>query len=281
MSDARDPRTAGVDDGSGGTPVPGLRTTWHDGVRTIALARPEVKNALTREVVLRMVDIFREATADPATRVVLLTGDGGSFCSGVDLKLAMTDPAALASSPDDALDLFLGLVRALWAFPRPVVALVDGPAVGFGCDLALACDLRIATDRAYFQEKFVRIGLVPDGGGTYFLPRLVGLAKAFEMMMLGDKVVADEALRLGLVSRVVPHDQAEAAAQELASRLAKGPPRALRHIKALIRQNLSEELPAALEAVKRAQIECLERGDFAVGVAAFFQQTEPTFGDDV
>src|SRR5688500_14960563 len=180
-----------------------------DRVRTIALNRPQTKNALTKDVVARVTAAFREAGTDAETRAVILTGRGGSFCSGADLKAAMTDPAVQSSTPEQNVQVFHDLIRAVVGCPRPVVALVDGPAVGFGCDLALACDLRVATTAAYFQEKFVRIGLIPDGGGTFWLPRLVGLARAAEMIMLGEKVDGNEAHRLGMVNRLVAPAEGE------------------------------------------------------------------------
>lgn len=247
-----------------------------DSVRTIALERPEVKNALTRPLTVALRDAVLEAGRAPDTRVVILTGHGGSFCSGADLKEGLADPSVLADL-DGAVRVFHDLVHAVTRCPKPIIALVDGPAVGFGCDLALACDLRVATDRAYFQEKFVRIGLIPDGGGTFFLPRLVGLARAAELMMLGDRLEADEALRLGVVNRVAPPAQAEAVARELAERLAHGPPLALRLMKDCMRESLGGGLGAALDREREAQVRCLGSPDLMEGVMAFFEKREPRF----
>lgn len=247
-----------------------------DHVRTIALERPEVKNALTRPLTVALRDAVLDAATAPDTRVVILTGRGGSFCSGADLKEGLQDPTVLADL-DAAVRVFHELVRAVTRCPKPVIALVDGPAVGFGCDLALACDLRVATDRAYFQEKFVRIGLVPDGGGTFFLPRLVGLARAAELMMLGDKLEAAEALRLGVVNRVAPVGEAEAVARELAARLAHGPPLALRLMKECMLASLGAGLDPALDRERAAQVRCLGSADLMEGVMAFFEKREPRF----
>ena len=249
-----------------------------DAIRTVSIDRPHVKNALTPSVVTQLTDAFLGAATDDVTRAVILTGRGGSFSSGLDLKAAISAPQELGTNAAEAgMKLFHGLVRAVRACPKPVVALVDGPAVGFGCDLALACDLRVATDRAYFQEKFVRIGLIPDGGGTFWLPRLVGLGKAAELVMLGDRLEADEALRLGVVNRVAPVEQAEGVAWELASRLAKGPPLALRHMKDCLTRSLARDLDAALDAECAAQLECLRSPDLMEGVMAFFEKREPRF----
>jgi 2-(1,2-epoxy-1,2-dihydrophenyl)acetyl-CoA isomerase len=158
-----------------------------------------------------------------------------------------------------------------------VIALVDGPAVGFGCDLALACDLRVATTAAYFQEKFVRIGLIPDGGGTFWLPRMIGLARAAELIMLGERLEAEEAHRLGLVNRLVAPADGEGAARELAARLAKGPPLALRLMKESMLRNLNATVDQALDQEKAAQAQCLQSADLFEGVAAFFEKREPRF----
>jgi len=247
-----------------------------DGVRTIALDRPEVKNALTRPLAVALRDALVEAASAADTRVVILTGRGGSFCSGADLKEGLADPTVMADL-DGAVGVFHDLVRAVVRCPKPVLALVDGPAVGFGCDLALACDLRVATDRAYFQEKFVRIGLVPDGGGTFWLPRLVGLGRAAELIMLGEKLEAAEALTLGVVNRVEPPERAAEVALELAGRLAKGPPIALSLMKQCMRESLGGGLDAALDRERVAQVRCLGSADMMEGVMAFFEKREPRF----
>ncbi len=247
-----------------------------DSVRTIALDRPEVKNALTRPLTGALRDAMLKAARAPDTRAVILTGRGGSFCSGADLKEGLQDPSVLADL-DGAVRAFHELVRAVTSCPKPVIALVDGPAVGFGCDLALACDLRVATDRAYFQEKFVRIGLIPDGGGTFFLPRLVGLARAAELMMLGDRLEAADALRLGVVNRVAPPAEAEAVARDLATRLANGPPLALRLMKECMLASLGGGLDPALDRERAAQVRCLGSADMMEGVMAFFEKRPPRF----
>ena len=246
-------------------------------VRTIALNRPQVKNALTKGVCVELATALRDAATDKETRAVILTGRGGSFCSGADLKAAMTDPSVTSSTPEQNISVFHEVIRAIVQCPRPVVALVDGPAAGFGADLALACDLRVATSAAYFQWKFVRIGLIPDGGGTFWLPRMIGLARAAELTMIGDRLDADDAQRLGLVNRVVPPAEGETMARELAGKLAKGPPLALRLIKESLLKNLDADIDAALDQEKRAQAQCLTSPDLFEGIAAFFEKREPRF----
>jgi enoyl-CoA hydratase/carnithine racemase len=169
------------------------------------------------------------------------------------------------------------MIRAIVGAPKPVIAAVDGGAVGFGCDLALACDLRVLSAGAYLQEIFVKIGLMPDGGGTFWLPRLVGIGRALELMLLGERVPAEEARALGLANRVVPAAQLGDEARQLAHRLAKGPPLAFAEIKRAVRAGLGGTIDAALEMEKKGQIRCLTSNDCMEGVMAWMQKREPTF----
>src|SRR5690349_6168452 len=201
-----------------------LQIRDREAVRWIVLNRPGSKNGLTVELNQAIIAALESAAGEAAVRCVVLTGAGGSFSSGLDLKQAAAEGAG--GDLEARMDKFFhGMIRAVRRLEKPVVALVDGPAVGFGCDLALACDVRLGTPRTRFGEIFVHRGLMPDGGGTYHLPRLVGLAKALELMMLGEVVEADESLRLGLVSKLVPVERAEEEAQAFAARLAAGAPR--------------------------------------------------------
>lgn len=254
-----------------------VRIETADRVRTIAIHRPAVKNALTRDTVRTLTDAFRDVSADRSVRAVLLAGRGGAFSSGADLQAAMADPGG---TPVENVELFHDLTRAVVECPRPVVALVDGPAVGFGCSLALACDMRVATDRAYLQLKFVRIGLVPDGGGTFWLPRLVGLGRTAEMIMLGEPVYAQTAFAWGMVNRVEPVERAEGVALGLARRLADGPPATLRRMRRLLYDNAEGDVYAALDRERDAQVQCLASPDMLEGVTAFFERREPRFQDD-
>jgi enoyl-CoA hydratase/carnithine racemase len=247
-------------------------------VRWIALDRPQSKNALTDVVNAVLIEALSAAGADASVRCVVLTGNGGSFCSGLDLKAAAAAGAASFDHADEHLEkYFHGLIRAVRAIDKPVVALVDGAAVGYGCDLALACDLRIATERTRLGEIFVKRGLMPDGGGTWTLPRLVGVGKALELMLLGELLSGDEALALGLVNRVVPSAEAEAYTRELAQRLAAGPPLAYARIKRAVWAAQSSTLDEALTVERRGQLELLRSQDFLEGVAAFLQKRPPNF----
>jgi enoyl-CoA hydratase/carnithine racemase len=172
---------------------------------------------------------------------------------------------------------FHGVIRALVESDRPTIALVDGAAAGFGCDLALACDLRIASDRGVFGEIFVKRGLMPDGGGTWHLPRIVGLGRALELMLTGDLVPAAEALRIGLANRVVPHAEVHARTHELAVAIASGPPLVHRAVKRAVYAGLDGDLAAALDREATGQMALLGSSDFAEGVTAFLQKRAPRF----
>lgn len=247
-----------------------------DGVRTITIDRPASRNALTTEVCVRLAAAVRGVPAE--VRVIVLTGANGAFCSGLDLKDAMQ--RGLTTGPELERGLredFHGVIRALVESDRPTIALVDGAAAGFGCDLALACDLRIASDRGVFGEIFVRRGLMPDGGGTWHLPRIVGLGRALELLLTGDLVTADEALRIGLANRVIPHGEVLARTHELASGIANGPPLVHRAVKRAVYAGLDGDLAAALDREATGQLELIRSRDFGEGVTAFLQKRAPRF----
>ncbi len=254
-----------------------VRITDAGPIRTLELNRPESKNSLTLDINRRLIAALSDAASNPAVRCVVLRGAGGSFCSGLDLRILSELQHDHAQLDESLFALFHGVVRALRELPKPVVAFVDGPAVGFGCDLALACDLRIATERARFGEIFVKRGLMPDGGGTYLLPRLVGLGKALELMLLGDLVEADEALRLGLVNRVVASAELDVRGAELVERLAAAPPLVVARVKDAVYKGLTGSFDDALLREAEGQLTLLASEDFAEGLAAFFGKRPPVF----
>ncbi len=252
-------------------------------VRCLTLNRPQSKNGLTIELVAALKQAVLDAGEEGSVRAVLITGSEGSFCSGLDLKAAVEMVQAMhsqdagsatVSNEDRMRNYFHGLIRAVRGISKPVVAFVDGPAAGFGCDLALACDLRIGTVHASFAELFVRRGLMPDGGSTYTLPRLIGVGRALEMMMLGDKIPSEEALRIGLLNAVL---EDSSAALQYAQRLAAGPPLVLREIKRAVYDALDGSLDQALEGEVRGQMKLLRTADFAEGMNAFFNKRPPHF----
>jgi len=246
----------------------------NEGVRWIELRRPESRNGLTVETNRAII----AALAEPGARVAVIAGAGGHFCSGLDLKYAMKmGPQLAVDAEGNMRDAFHGLIRAIRNFEGPVIAAVDGPAVGFGCDMALACDLRLVSERGTFGEVFVKRGLMPDGGGTFSLPRLIGVGRALELLFTGDAVDAADAVRIGLANRALPVDGFEAAVRDVALRLAKGPPIPYRHIKRSVYEGLGGTLDAALEREAVGQLECLKSADFMEGAAAFLQKRPPTF----
>jgi enoyl-CoA hydratase/carnithine racemase len=246
------------------------------GVRWIALDQPESKNGLTDEVNAAVIEGLEGAQRDGAIRCVVLTGRGGNFCSGLDLKAAASR-GGFGDLEGHMRKYFHGMIRAVRAVEKPVVALVDGAAVGYGADLAFACDLRIGTERTRFGEVFVKRGLMPDGGGTWSLPRLVGVGKALELMFTGELINAEEAHRIGLLNKIVPSAEAEAQVGELARRLAAGPPLVMSWIKRAVYAAQASDLDAALENEVKGQMQLLRSKDFFEGLSAFFQKRDPKF----
>lgn len=244
-------------------------------VATVTLNRPESKNALTRELIVALGRELAQLDDDDAVRAVVLTGSGAAFCSGADLKAGMADFGEV--SVETRIDEFHAAIRAIVHSKKPFVAQVDGPAVGFGADLALACDLRVMSSRAYLQEKFVKIGLMPDGGGTFWLPRLIGLGRALEYLLLGERIDASVALELGLTHRVVAPEDLTATANALAEALAKGPPLALAQIRAAVRESFGGTIDDALAREKAGQAGLLASADVVEGVLAWAQRRPPEF----
>jgi 2-(1,2-epoxy-1,2-dihydrophenyl)acetyl-CoA isomerase len=239
-------------------------------VRWLRLDRPERRNALTVELVTRLADAVEEAGADPAVRAVALTGAPPAFCAGGDLADlgAVAERGALAVS-DVVYGRFHRLVRALGEVPVPVVAAVNGPALGAGLDLALACDLRIASEQAVFASSWISVGLVPGMGGAHLLTRAVGSTRASEMVLLGRQVPADRALDWGLVNEVVPADVLEARVDELGAAFAGLSVAGLAQSKASLRRAMAESFAAELAALGAVQGGLLTGEDFRTATARF------------
>ncbi|MGF1549707.1 MAG: enoyl-CoA hydratase-related protein [Sphingomonadaceae bacterium] len=244
-----------------------------DGFATLTLARPAKLNALSGEMIDELVDALEKVAASEA-RALLLTGEGRGFCSGADLSPEGAIPDDLGEELDRRYNPLIG---ALFDLPIPAVAAVNGPAVGAGVSLALACDIVLAARSAYFQLGFIGIGLVPDAGATWFLPRLVGRARALEMMMLGDQIDAVRAMEWGLIARVADDAALMDEARALAARLARGPTKALGLIRQLARRSAELPLGEALAAEREAQREAGRSEDFKVGIMAFLTRREPRF----
>lgn len=245
-----------------------------DGVLTLTLNRPEVLNAVNDRMAEELLDALRKAGRDEQVRSVILTGAGRAFCSGQDLRERAAGDFSYAQH---IRSRYAPIILQLQGLEKPVVAAVNGVAAGAGASLALACDLRVASEDASFLQAFTRIGLVPDSGATYFLPRLVGLGKAFEMCYLAEPVPAQEALRLGLVNWVVPGSELMAKAREVAGRLAAGPTRAYGFTKRALLRNLKADLPTALDYEAMLQDAAGRTEDHREGVLAFLEKRPPRY----
>jgi 2-(1,2-epoxy-1,2-dihydrophenyl)acetyl-CoA isomerase len=244
------------------------------GVLTLTLNRPAVLNAITDGLLDVLAESLRAARDDDGVRAVIITGAGRAFCSGQDLKTR-----AAGGNVDIAAHLrehYVPAVTAVRTLEKPVIAAVNGVAAGAGFSLAVACDLRIAAESATFVQAFVRIGLIPDASSTYFLPRLIGPARAAELMMLGDTIDATRALEIGLVNRVVPDDSLLASAGEWAARFAAGP-RSIGLIKRALNASADNDLEAQLRVEETLQEEAASSTDFFEGVSAFLQKRPARF----
>lgn len=251
-----------------------LLVETRDGVRVITLNRPDVLNAISAQLGTELLEALREAERASDVRCVLLTGAGRGFCAGADLR---EQTPGQTSVGDLLRTRYNGIVLRMRTMEKPVIAAVNGVAAGAGCNLALAADLRVASDRASFIEAFSRVGLIPDSGGTWLLPRLVGTGRALEMMFFADPVDAAAAERLGLVNRVVSHDDLMPRALEWAARLAAGPTRAYGLIKRGVNQAVSVALADSLEYEARLQEIASRTEDHREGVAAFLAKRPPAY----
>ncbi|MFP3900881.1 MAG: enoyl-CoA hydratase/isomerase family protein [Acidimicrobiia bacterium] len=243
------------------------------GVVTVTLSNPAKKNAVPADAWPDLAAVLREVAAGNGDRCLVLTGAGDDFCSGADVTAA-TEPGV---HPLQQMRAVGEAIDALHALPQPAIARVAGVCVGIGLNMALCCDLVVAADDARFSEIFVRRGLSIDGGGSWSLPRVVGLLKAKELALLGDIVPAGEAERIGLVSRVVPRAELDRTVAELARRLAAGPPLALGMTKRLLDQSAQVTLAQAVEAEAQAQAINFSSRDTAEAIAAFVERREPNF----
>jgi 2-(1,2-epoxy-1,2-dihydrophenyl)acetyl-CoA isomerase len=252
-----------------------LLVETREGIVTVTLDRPQARNALDLVMRRELLDALDQIDADPSARVVILTGAGGHFCAGGDVKTMQ--PGSAVAEGRARVAALNRLVTRLVEFPRPVVAMVDGFAVGAGCNLALCCDLVIASDRAKFGEVFAKIGLVPDGGGSWLLPRMVGLARAKELIFTADIIDAAEAERIGLVNRVVPAAELASVTRALAARIAQGPPKALAMAKHMVNRAASTDLTAALDVEAFSQAIAITGDEHREGLAAFFEKRPAKF----
>lgn len=250
-----------------------------DGIKRITINRPERRNSVDSETVQLLLAAFRDSASD-GTRVVILTGAGDSFCAGADLASTSERDIAGYDVTKAIRENVNPTIMAMRSLPVPVIARVHGHAVGVGSNYALACDLVIASEQALFGQVFIKIGLMPDGGSTYFLPRLVGYHKAFELMALGDIITAAEARQLNLVNQVVPFAELDATVDALAARLLAAPRVAIEKVKAGLNHGAQSDLAAALDFEAVNQDACFHSPDFIEGVTAFAQKRKAAFGHE-
>ena len=250
-----------------------------DGVGRITLNRPDTLNAWNEQFGLDLRQVVTQDAQDDSVRALLITGAGRAFSSGADLKASAADVA------DDGMpdvrkrlkELYHPILLGLRELPKPVVAAVNGPAVGIGASLALACDLIVASSSAYFNLAFVNIGLMPDGGSTAFVPAAVGKARAFQMALLGERIPAQQALDWGLINNVVEPESLPKESLELAQRLASGPTRSYAGSKRALNQMVYGDLKAQLELEADIQHELFRTNDVREGVTAFVEKRDAAF----
>lgn len=267
---------AGAGDGANSTPGALVLREHSGAVATVTLNRPEALNAVHGAVFRELLAQLDAVDADREVRVLVLTGAGRAFCAGGDKQVDIGASATWTAEQRMAEeDLAQSAVRRLRSLRVPVIARVNGVAVGAGCDLALACDLVIASDRAKFGQFWVRRGLVPDLGGVYLLPRLIGLHRAKELVLTGRLVDAAEAERLGLVNEVVAHEELDAAVARVAGELAANPPAAVAMAKQLLNSSFERDFEQLLELVKFGNIHLTETADFKAAVAAWLASEKP------
>ncbi len=250
-----------------------------DGVATITLNRPEIMNALTDKMRDEWQAALEDARDDDKVKVVIVTGAGRAFSAGMNpRKLGhLHEAMAKASEPNDVRDDPHALHHAVKGLGKPYIGAINGAAAGGGMDNASMCDIRIASERARFSMAYVRMGTIPGAGGAYLLPRIVGVAKACELIWTGDTIGAEEALRIGYVSKVVPHDVLATATKELATQLAKGPAVAIRMAKRLIYRGLELDLNKALEDHDLSMLIVEGTEDAKEGPRAWVEKREPIF----
>lgn len=249
-----------------------------DGIGTVTLNRPDKLNAFAGRMRQEVAEAFSDMADDDRVRVIVVTGAGRAFCAGADIGyMKQLGEERDTASLEALVEAGRAVVTAIRGTPKPVIASVNGAAAGGGANMALACDIRIASDEASIGQTFNRIGLHPDWGGTFFLPRLVGASKALELVFTAEMVPAAEAHRIGLFNRVVPHAELPAATLELARTLAAKPPLALALAKRAIYASEEQQLGAMLDMELAHQVACFESEDAREGLQAFLEKRQPRF----
>ncbi len=245
-------------------------------VAHITLNRPKVFNSFNREMALSLQSIMDDCEKNPQVRAIVLTGNGKAFCAGQDLK-EVTDPKLNPGFKKILEEHYNPIITRIRSIKKPIIAAVNGVAAGAGANIALACDIVVAHDKVSFIQAFSLIGLVPDSAGTFFLPRLIGFQKASALAMLGDKVSAKEAEKMGMIYKCVALDEFEETITKLGLKLAAMPTKALGFIKELLNQSMTNTLEQQLALESKLQIEAAQSEDYAEGVAAFIEKRKPNF----
>ena len=246
-------------------------------IGTMTFNRPAVYNAMNNELILALRDITTTLMASTTLRALIIRGAGKAFLAGGDVGLFHERKDVVADEIKPMGDALHAGIINIRNMPFPVIAQIHGAVAGAGLSLALACDFAIAADDAHFTSAYTRIGVSPDGGSTFFLPRIVGMKKALELVMLSDTIAAPQAAEMGLINRVVPADQLEAETRKLATRLASGPTQAFAHAKRLITQSFSTPIQQHLDDEIAFFAKCARTDDFKEGVTAFVEKRKPNF----
>lgn len=245
-------------------------------IATLTLNRPEVFNSFNREMALLLQNELDACEKNPEVRAIVITGSGKAFCAGQDLK-EVTSPELNPGFKKILEEHYNPIITQIRNIEKPIIGAVNGVAAGAGANIALACDVVIASENASFIQAFSKIGLVPDSAGTFFLPRLIGIQKASALMMLGDKVSAEEAEKLGMVYKVVPSENFSEEVNNIASILANMPTKALGLTKRLLNNSMQNNLEEQLNLESKLQIESAQSEDYAEGVDAFMNKRKPNF----
>lgn len=252
-----------------------LKINQLEGVLTLTLHRPKAFNSFNREMSLALIAALREASDNDSVRAIVLTGEGKAFCAGQDLKEVTEDNGI--SFEMILKEHYNSIITAIRENKKPIIAAVNGVAAGAGANISFSCDFTIAKQSTKFTQAFSKIGLVPDSGGTFFLPRLVGLQRANALMMLSDSITAQEAVDMGLIYQAVADEEFNQTVQKLAYRLSKMPTRALGMTKELINAGMQNDYQTQLALEGEYQIIASETADYKEGVQAFLEKRKPTF----
>jgi 2-(1,2-epoxy-1,2-dihydrophenyl)acetyl-CoA isomerase len=255
---------------------PTILFTIEGGVARITLNRPEVFNSFNREMALALQQVLDDCATNDEVRAILLTGNGRAFCAGQDLK-EVTTPELNPGFRTILDEHYAPIITRLRNIEKPVIAAVNGVGAGAGANIALACDVIIASEGASFIQAFSKIGLVPDSGGTYFLPRIIGFQKALALAMLGDKISAKEAEDMGMIYKAVPAEEFEAFVKKIAVKMANMPTKALGLIKKAFNASLTNDLKEQLALESDLQITASETEDYEEGVTAFLEKRKPNY----